>query len=195
MAPDGTDIGQRIRAFREMRSLSQRALALKAGVSPSFVSQLENGHSNASIGSLRRLTDALGIGLADLFDPSLRQARSILRAANRPELPMEEGSRKFVISTAPLQNVEIYVAELDPGASTGEELYAHGDSQEFLIVTKGEVVFLLGTERHIMASGDSVEYRSSVGHGLRNESAELAEVIWVTSPPTGPEEPVPLAPS
>ncbi len=188
------DVGHRIRAFREMRALSLRALGARADVSSSFLSQLENGRTSASVSSLRRISSALGITIADLFDPELRHPRTLLRSVDRPQLPMEAGSRKYVISQAPLRNVEIYVAEFDPGASTGDQLYAHGDAQEFLIVQRGEITFYLGSESHAMARGDSIEYASSLAHGVSNAGSEVAEIVWVTSPPTLEETTVGVPP-
>jgi len=185
------DLGGRVRAFREMRGLSLRSLGGRAGVSPSLLSQLENGRVNTSIGSLRRIAQALGIALTDLFDDQASVPRHLLRKADRPELPMEPGTRKYAITRPPLHHLEVYVAEFDPGCSTGDDAYVHGDSQEILLVQTGRVVLWLNSEACELSAGDSIEYRSSVPHRVTNPGDVMAEVLWITSPPT-PEEEVPV---
>jgi transcriptional regulator with XRE-family HTH domain len=184
------DLGQRVKAFREMRGMSLRTLGARAQVSPSLLSQLENGRANASIGSLRRISEALGASLTDLFDDKHTVASHLLRKADRPELTMQEGTRKYAITRAPLHHLEVYAAEFDPGGSTGEDAYVHGDSQEILLVLRGMVTASLDQDVYELNAGDSIEYRSSVPHRVTNTGNAMAEVLWITSPPT-PEESIP----
>src|SRR5262245_17928 len=68
--PTGTTpvlLGQAIRAVREQRGLSLRELARRVNVSPSFVSQVELGKANPSVGTLYALVSVLGTTLDDLM--------------------------------------------------------------------------------------------------------------------------------
>ncbi|MEU8246804.1 XRE family transcriptional regulator [Nonomuraea sp. NPDC048916] len=192
-----TRLGVRIQAYRKMRRMTVRGLAADAQASPSFISQLERGQTSASIGMLRRISVALGITVADLFNDDDEVGHRVLRRSERPELPMRPGTRKYLISQRPLQNLEMYAGEFDPGASTGDEPFTHGDSQEILLVVRGEVTLRLGLDDaetgHRLGPGDSVEYRTSVPHRVINDGPETAEVIWVVSPPT-PSTRTPLPP-
>lgn len=58
----------RLRHFRRTAGITQEALARAAKLTPKFVSQIENGHVNPSIGVLARLVeDGLGLPLAAFF--------------------------------------------------------------------------------------------------------------------------------
>ena len=48
--------------------MSLSKVAERAGVTKGFLSQLERGLSRASLASLRRIADAIGIGLTELLD-------------------------------------------------------------------------------------------------------------------------------
>ena len=61
------DVGERLRAIRRSRRCTLRTVATRSGLSESFLSQVERGRSSASIASLRRIADALGVSMADLF--------------------------------------------------------------------------------------------------------------------------------
>lgn len=182
------ELGQRVAAFRGLRGMSLRALAAAAGVSSSFLSQLENGHTNASVASLRKVAAALGVSPAQLLDDSAVHTRGVLRAADRPTLPLD-GAEKYVVALPPLRNLEVYAGRFEPGGSTGSEAYAHGNAQEILVVTAGTVTLELGGERFALAADDSIEFVSSIPHRVANESAEPAAVLWINSPPTPDEAP------
>lgn len=185
-AADAADValGARIREYRTMRRMSLRALGEAAGASPGFLSQLERGQVNASIGTLRRIAAALGLTMADLFDQDSAPGPRVVRRADRPTLHAAPGSRKYLVSQRPLSHLEVYAGEFDPGASTGDEAYTHGDSQEILLVLSGAVRVELDGRAHDLEAGDSIEYRSSVPHRVVNHREAPAEVLWIVSPPT-----------
>ncbi|MEU4544860.1 helix-turn-helix domain-containing protein [Nonomuraea dietziae] len=178
-------LGDRIRAYRTMRQMTVRGLAAQAQASASFISQLERGQTSASVGMLRRIAGALGITVADLFNEELSAGHRLVRRAERPELHAGRGSRKYLISQRPLQNLEVYSGEFEPGASTGDDQYTHGDSQEILLVLRGTVTVHLGEAiPRRLEPGDSVEYRTSIPHRVVNDGDDDAEVLWIISPPT-----------
>lgn len=50
-----------------MQKLSQEALANKANVDRTYMTDLENGHRNVSVEVLKRVTDALNITFTEFF--------------------------------------------------------------------------------------------------------------------------------
>jgi transcriptional regulator with XRE-family HTH domain len=56
-----------LRQARRLKDLSQEALALQAGLSRTYVSEVERGMRNISIDNMGLLADALGIALGDLL--------------------------------------------------------------------------------------------------------------------------------
>src|SRR2546423_15152986 len=81
-APDvqaEVDVGERLRALRRSRRATLRTVAERSGLSESFLSQVERGRSSASIESLRRVAEALGVSMADLFEPDGVPGPRVLR--------------------------------------------------------------------------------------------------------------------
>ncbi len=76
-------VGDHLRDVRTRQGFSVRALAARAGCSPSFISQVEHGQASPSISSLERLVQALGMTLGDFFRANTPPAvvRSHERAA------------------------------------------------------------------------------------------------------------------
>jgi transcriptional regulator with XRE-family HTH domain len=186
-APDVTtevDVGERLREIRRLRRCTLRLVAERAGLSESFLSQVERGRASASIASLRRIADALGVNVADLFEPHDLPRPRVLRRDERPALAFGILGRKLLLTPRPLRHLEVFVGELDVGGSTGAEPYAHGDSEELFVVLYGDVQLELGGELYALESGDSIDYRSSTPHRITNTGEEPAEVMWIISPPS-----------
>jgi XRE family aerobic/anaerobic benzoate catabolism transcriptional regulator len=74
-------VGRRVRELREERSLTRRALAIRADVSERYLGQLETGEGNISIMLLRRVAVALNLQIAELLETESdrRQQGSIRR--------------------------------------------------------------------------------------------------------------------
>jgi mRNA interferase RelE/StbE len=57
-----------LRVYRDLRRLTQAALAEKAGVNRVTVAEIETGRKKGSVATLRALAGALGLALDDLAD-------------------------------------------------------------------------------------------------------------------------------
>ena len=178
------DVGKGLRAIRVARRRTLREVAERAGLSESFLSQVERGRSSASIASLRRIAEALGVSMADLFQPSGLAQPRVLRRDERPTLAFGILGRKMLLTPGPLHHLEVFVGEIDSGGSTGAEPYAHGDSEELFVVLSGSVRLELGEDVHELEAGDSIGYWSSTPHRISNTEDDIAEVMWVISPPS-----------
>lgn len=73
-------IGANIRLIREKRQLSQRQLALNAGVSPSYIAYIEKGIRTPSLATLSRIARCLGVTPEAFFQnkPEVKPNRSKL---------------------------------------------------------------------------------------------------------------------
>ena len=159
--PAEINVGDRLRAIRHLRRATLKSIAERAGLSESFLSQVERGKTSASVASLARM-----------------------RRESRPALQFGNLGRKYLLTPRPLEHLEVFAAELDPGGSTGDEPYTHGDSEELFVVLSGRVHLQLGERLYELEQGDSIDYRSSIPHRVSNAGEEVAEVIWVISPPS-----------
>jgi len=60
-------VGQRVRAFRLARGMSQTALAEKVGVTFQQIQKYEKGINRIGSSRLKRVANVLGVGIASLF--------------------------------------------------------------------------------------------------------------------------------
>jgi transcriptional regulator with XRE-family HTH domain len=67
-------IGTRVRVSRDLAGLTQTELATRSGVSRSYITRIERGTVEATISTLARLAEALGVTMSQLIgDGAVRQ--------------------------------------------------------------------------------------------------------------------------
>jgi len=59
-------LGEAIKQLREKKGMTQEAVALIAGVHPTWVSRIESGTLNPSWGMISRVAEALEVKVSDL---------------------------------------------------------------------------------------------------------------------------------
>jgi transcriptional regulator with XRE-family HTH domain len=59
-------LGRAVRELRRHRGLTQRELARAADTNETWISHIENGHTNPAWGTVLRLAGALGVRLSEL---------------------------------------------------------------------------------------------------------------------------------
>jgi len=61
-------IGIRITELRKIKKLSQQKFSYEADIERSFLTHIEKGRKNISVGTLQKIVNALGITLKDFFN-------------------------------------------------------------------------------------------------------------------------------
>ena len=60
-------LGDKIHTVRKNRNLSQSELSTQSGLARTFISAVEQGKQNVSLGSLKSISDSLGVEMATLL--------------------------------------------------------------------------------------------------------------------------------
>ena len=89
-------IGDRIRALRKEKGLTQKELAQKLGVSASMIGQYETSVRKPKFETVEKIADALGINIMEIVDmspvsPSLNEALSIIYNLDKSLKPRKQG--------------------------------------------------------------------------------------------------------
>jgi transcriptional regulator with XRE-family HTH domain len=176
-------IGAGLRRLRRERSLSLVDLAARTQLSIGFLSQIERGKSSPTLRALVSMADALGVGLVDLFPLSVAasdQTATIVRGAARSELQLwRSGIRKQLLTPhTEGSKLSLYLVELEPGASTGDEFYTHGGEEAGLVMI-GAMTLRVENESWTLQEGDSFRFLSSRPHRFANAAEGETRVLWV----------------
>jgi DNA-binding XRE family transcriptional regulator len=73
-APEPPRVGETLAALRQERSMSLDELSRQAGVSKSMLSQIERNQANPTVAVVWRLSNALGVPMAQLLEGAPRPA-------------------------------------------------------------------------------------------------------------------------
>jgi len=179
----GSGPGSRIAEARRARGWSLRKLARESGVSVSFLSSLERGLANASLGTLHRIARALGTTALELFHLPRGPRAALVRPDERVRLEARDPGITLELLTHRVSVLEPHLVTLPPGGGTGEA-YTH-PGEEFLFVLEGTIEVVLDeVEIYTAGPGDALTWSSEVAHRLHNPGEEEARAVWVNTPPT-----------
>jgi transcriptional regulator with XRE-family HTH domain len=168
-------IGTRVKQERTARSWTLDQLAEAAGVSRRMVINVEQGAVNPSVGTLLRLSDALGVGLPSLVEPAEPKPVKVVRHGAGASLWTGEfgGSGVLVAGTEPPDVVELWDWTLGPGDRHGSDTHTAG-TRELLQVRSGQVSLDVAGQVFTLGEGDAVSFPGDVPHAYANPGTSTA---------------------
>ena len=181
-APVEIDLGARIRALRLARGATLRQLAAQAGVTESFLSQVERGVASPSIASVQRIARALGQSIAELFAADERGG-IVVRVHDRRRVVYQGlGAIDEFLTRATDGRLQVILSTIDPDGGTGDEPYTHDSDEEVVVVLEGSLDLWVGSEHYRLETGDAVTHSSRVPHRNTNPGPGVARVLFCITP-------------
>lgn len=149
-------IARRVRELRDLQGLSLAAVAERSGVSRSTISLIERGETSPTATVLDRLSAALGVTLASLFDQPAEAPSPFARAADQVTwTDPVSGYRRRTLSPgadAALQLVEVH---FPPGQRVAYETTTRDrEVHQQVWIIEGTMAITVGDERWTLAAGD-----------------------------------------
>jgi transcriptional regulator with XRE-family HTH domain len=184
MVAEEIQIGRSLRDARRRRGLTLKAVAHEAGVTESFLSQVERDIASPSIATLRRIAVALGTTIGTLLDSAGPHGRLVRRGERRVIGYAGLGARDEFLTDGPNARLQVIESTIEPGGGTGPDAYAHESDEECLIVLEGCLELWVGDEHYRLETGDAIRYASRVPHRNQNPGPGVARVMFVLTPPS-----------
>ena len=163
-------VGGNLRRLRGERKLSLEGLAKISGVSRAMLGQIELGHSAPTINVLWKIALALDLPFSALIaTPKQTGGTRVLQAAKTKRLTSHDGSfsSRALFPFDEPRRVEFYELMLHKGAIENAEPHPPG-TRENLVVTKGDIEIVVGTEVHRLSSGDAILFEADATHSYKN---------------------------
>ena len=181
VAADSLAFGARLRKLRSLRSESLAQVAAAVGVSPAFLSSLERGQVNASIGVLRKIAQHYAVNILDFFNTRDGSGVPHVRPKERKVLSGGPGVQMELLAWGSIV-MEPHLFRVAPKGGSSE-FYSH-DGEEFLYVIQGELTIHLNETTYHLSAGDSFYFESQTPHRWHNPARSEAVLLWVNTPPT-----------
>jgi quercetin dioxygenase-like cupin family protein len=177
------ELGERLRGLRQSRNLSLTDVAAATGISTSFLSLVETGRSDITIGRLLRLVEFFGTKINELLPSKVSVDELIVRkGAHRHIHSSSEGLDIYLLAPDTNRPIMPLLAVLDPRSEGAE--YASHEGDEFVYVVKGVVTLVLdGAEPLRLSEGDTIYFPANRPHLYKNEGNVEARFFAVLTPP------------
>ncbi len=168
-------IGVRVRQERQSRRWTLDRLAEVAGVSRRMVVNVEQGAANPSVGTLLRISGALGVGLPSLVEPVQPKLVKVTRRGDGAALwSSESGGRGVLVAgTEPPDVVELWDWTLGPGDRQTSEAHTPG-TKELMQVQQGTVMVEVADQSVTLGAGDALAFPGDVAHSYVNPDTQPA---------------------
>lgn len=175
-------LGERIKSLRLSCELTQEELADRCELTKGYISQLENDLTSPSIATLIDILSALGTDLKEFFSQDESEEKVVFNKNEFIEKVTEGYTLNWVVPNAQKNSMEPIHIRLNPSSQTDQDFPHEGE--EFGFVLKGEIVLVLGKRKVTVKKGESFYFTSNKVHYVINKSNDVAEFIWVSSPPS-----------
>ena len=162
-------VGDRVRAIRRDLGFTMAQYAEAAGVSIGMLSKIEHGRTAPSIATLGRLARAGNVPITSLFRGLEEEHDAVVvRAGEGVEIIHSSSGRgRRSQDLGALRGPERQIEPLLVTLSTTDEvfpLYQH-PGVEMLYVLEGSMEYGYGSNRYLLAPGDTMQFHGEVPHG------------------------------
>ena len=188
------NIGQRLKAVRLARRMSQRELARKSGVTNGMISQIEGNSTSPSVSSLKRILDAIPMSMSEFFSDETDTARQVffradeLRELNPNAIIAKNNGDMNSLSLRQVGNsrtsaIQMLYERYAPGSHTGTQPYTH-NGEEAGIVISGVIEVTVGDQTARLGPGDAYSFESRTPHRFHNRGDEECIIVSACTPPS-----------
>jgi transcriptional regulator with XRE-family HTH domain len=171
-------LGARLRRLRRERECTLQEVSDGSGLTPSFLSRLERGIVNISVGNLRKVASFFGVPITNFFTEELIPRGIVVRAAER-RIEQDPDSKVHRTSLLPEEAPHLFaeVISIPPGVVSEPFLAAASRSLFYLL--EGELICGLGGQTMCLAPGDVLYQRRPAALHWSNEGSN-AIVLMVS---------------
>jgi transcriptional regulator with XRE-family HTH domain len=174
-------LGHKVRKLRKEQNLTQLDLARQVGITNGQISTIERGVSSPSISTLHKISNVLGVSMAEFFDDEPSREIQVVRRGR---------GRKIAGTT---DNVEVEVLAQRGGTGglnaifieigAGELRVApkpHAAEEYFLYILKGQCDLLVEEDAYALEATDSVYVNARKEQWIRNTGTGVFQALLIS---------------
>lgn len=177
------NVGKKLRKVREELSLSLRQLSEKAGVSPSTIQKIESNQISPTLGTLLKITRALGKDIQFFLDQE--EPADVIFCAREHRQRIHPPNLTFTIEVLAGglsdQRFSALLLIVPPGGKRAKHLLHQGEELQHCL--RGTVELTIHGKKYLLRPGDTIHFKSDLKHSWVNVGEEEAHLLMVCSPP------------
>lgn len=171
-----------LKSYREDGGYTLEEVSKAVGISPSYLSRIENGKAGITFEVLNKLSEFYGESTLRFFDVKGVEDRELVKKGEGKDL--ETGLHGVSIQSLidsrenTFESVRFVVK---PGCGDFRA-HTHNSGEEFIYVLSGELLVILDDSKEFsMKAGDSIHFKSARYHKWHNPGNKTTEMLWVHS--------------
>jgi len=171
-------LSEKWKEYRLAHGYGLNEVAAKVGISPSYLSKIENGIANVSLKILESLAKFYGESLMHYVGQSDKESHIVKRAKGEKFTIGLDGVTVESLVELKESNLSTMIYTVEPGSGSAETTTHSGE--EYLYLLSGKVLFMLGDDEfYELNTGDSLCYPSNKPHSWKNTGDTTAQILWV----------------
>lgn len=177
-------LSKNIRKLRKNKGISLRKLSEIVELSPSYISQIEQGKVSPSLSSLNKIAQALQSSIGELVgEVEFIENHEIVKIDDNNMKEIGIGRKMFFLTKhSQFKLMEPALVSLDKNATSGEDPSRHF-GQEFIYILKGSLDITIDGSTFSLRKGNCIYFDSSLLHTFKNTSNGITEGLWIATPP------------
>lgn len=184
-------VGSKIKELRSSIGMSAKDLANDAQISVGMLSQLENGSTQGSVETLRKIAKVLNTTLAQLFTdetetisrPLNDESFYVVKKENRRKISFPDPLYNCELLVPDLQgDIEFVLVNLEPNRITEDIIPHTKGGEECNYILSGEIVVTLNDKEFFLTEGDCIRFNPDIPHKIENRSNQKASYISAITP-------------
>ena len=184
------NVGKKIKRLRKLKNMNAKDLAQNAGISYGMLSLLENGSTQGSVETLRKIAKVLDTTLSQLFtnednidEMITDESMLIVRKDKRKKISFPDPLYNCELLVPDLQgDIEFLLVHLEAQRITNDILPHTKGGEECNYVLKGEIVITLQDNEYVLAEGDCIRFNPEIPHKIENKTDKQASYLSVITP-------------
>ncbi|MBW2429558.1 MAG: helix-turn-helix domain-containing protein [Deltaproteobacteria bacterium] len=163
-------IYQKIKQLRLNRKITIQDLSVKTGLTPGYLSKIENSEKPPPIPTLVKIAYALNVHISYFFeeDSETENGPSLIRKNDRKEIIGDYtylGYRYHAVTKKSANGAFKPLIITLPDNMEPENIpYNYHDGEEMIYVLQGKMNFYYGDEQYLIEEGDCLHFNSTIPH-------------------------------
>jgi quercetin dioxygenase-like cupin family protein len=175
-------LGKALRKLRRDRSLTLVEVSKGTGISPGFLSLVENDKTDLTMGRLASLADFYGVDMRSLVGPAHSSSAVIMAKHTEPRATVRsesEGVEFTLLHTDSDRAMFPALVTLQSGGTWAEPSAHHGE--EILYILQGKLEAEVDNRLYVLKAGDLISFPAILPHRIKNVDVDVVRILSVST--------------
>jgi Predicted transcriptional regulators len=173
--------GQKLRALRILKNLTQEELGERTDLTKGYISQLENDQASPTVETLQDILTVLGVSLAEFFQEGNATTPILFGADQQVKHEDEEMGYQltWLITDSNEREMEPVLLTIAPGGRF--KAFDPSPAETFAYVVRGKVRLAIGEELVTASAHESLYFSAKSPHQLLNPFQKPVTLLLVAT--------------